>query len=192
MPIFTPRLCIRPLNPGEGDILHQAKIETIDELYPWMEWAADVGNIKKDELFIRQSAAKYILREEMVLGAFDQNNGELCAMSGYNTLNWRNRIFTIGYWVRKSRQGQGLAQEITNALIRYAFAVFHAQKVDIFHAEGNNASQAVIEKLGFVKEGILRNHDMLLDGQYYNEHLYARYDIDDLPDLEVIWDKSTA
>jgi len=50
MPIRTPRLLIRPKQPGDGAITSASVAETWDELHQWMRWAErpDAGTATRD------------------------------------------------------------------------------------------------------------------------------------------------
>jgi RimJ/RimL family protein N-acetyltransferase len=70
----------------------------------------------------------------------------------------RDRRAELGYWLAVPAWGQGLATEAVRALVDYGFrelglARIHAQVID-----GNAASTRVLEKLGMVREGVLRQH----------------------------------
>ena len=101
-------------------------------------------------------------------------------------MNWRARIFEIGYWVHSQKTGQGYATEITNSLLRYAFKELSANRVYISHDSDNGASCRVIEKLGFIKEGQTHNSALRGDHLRGTTH-YARYDLSGLPPLDVRW-----
>ena len=188
MPIITPRLILRPPQTGDGKALGEAKAASWPELQTWMEWANDDKQLEIDlnEAVCRRKSAEFILRQDMMLFAFNKASGKLIVSTGLHSPNWEARAFNIGYWVRSDETGQGYATEITNALLRYAFGAMKAHRVYIGHAGGNNASQRVIEKLGFEKEGISRE-DHLLHGKHVDSHNYARFNLDGLPDLDVKW-----
>lgn len=65
-------------------------------------------------------------------------------------------VFEIGYWIRASRAGEGLATEATAALTRVAFEVCGVERVEIRADPANLPSLAIPRKLGFVEEGTLR------------------------------------
>ncbi|MAS87290.1 MAG: GNAT family N-acetyltransferase [Micavibrio sp.] len=187
MPITTDRLIIRPTQAGDGKAISEAKRESWKELQQWMEWAqGDVSKVsdEADEILMREKAAEFLKRDELMLLAFDKASGKLVASTGLHRIKWNIRRFEIGYWVRSSETGKGIASEITNALTRYAFGALAANSVYIGHAEGNYASQRVIEKLGFVKEGHTKM-DSTAGPRITNSLHYARYNTDGLPDLDI-------
>lgn len=186
-PIETPRLVLRPPQAGDGAAMAEAQARSFKELNKWMDWAKEPNDARKMECVARENHAKFIRREDIMILGFAKDNGELILSTGLHRMNWDLRIFEIGYWVSTPQTGKGYASESTNALIRYAFGALSASKVIICHAGGNGASQRVIEKLGFEKEGVFKNDDRLNDGTMTDKHWYARFDTEGLPDIDVKW-----
>ena len=80
----------------------------------------------------------------------------------------------IGYWLAQSHWGHGIATRVARALA--VRALDNAQVTRVFapvHG-GNAASMRVLEKSGFVREGLLRQSAMKA-GQVVDRVLYARY-----------------
>ncbi len=187
LPIMTPRLMIRPVMPGDGQATHDAIEETFDQLHRWMPWAGKQIEPSATEINIREAHARFILRKDFRMNGYERQSERLVVCSGLHDPDWKIGRFEIGYWVRKSAQGQGYAAEIANALARYAFSVLNARRVESRHAEGNQASRATIRKLGFDHEGVRRQGMVLPDGTIADEHLYALLSPDPLPPLDVTW-----
>jgi RimJ/RimL family protein N-acetyltransferase len=182
-PIETDRLILRPPLPGDGAELHKAVEETWDSLNRWMIWAQARMSAEDCEVNIREAFAKFILGQDIRLHGYEKETGRLVLSSGLHRFDWRIRRFETGYWVRESAQGQGYATEACAAILQYAFDVLKARHVEIEHADGNDASRRVIEKLGFVKEGVLKgalaNHSDP-DGGVYDSHVYSLTDAEHL------------
>ena len=190
MPIVTPRLLLRPIQTGDGAIIHEAKRESWPELAKWMIWThgkPEDAKVDDDEIFCRKKQAKFLLREDITLLSFNRQGNRFLGGAGLHKFNWQRRIFTMGYWVRTNETGQGYATEVATALIHYAFKALSAKKVFVFHADGNLGSQRVIEKVGFEREGILRKHHELPDGSMVDEYLYGLLNDHKVPPLDVQW-----
>ena len=187
MPITTPRLILRAAAAGDGPALNEAKRESLAELVKWMPWAKTPSTVDDDEAVARENAAKFILREDLMMLIFERDTGRLVGGTGLHRFDWGKRHFEIGYWIRTSAHGKGYATEVTNALLRFAFNELSAKRVEITHADGNDASAAVIRKLGFVKEGVMRAATQLPDGRLVDSHVYSRLNLDNLPALDVRW-----
>jgi RimJ/RimL family protein N-acetyltransferase len=187
MPIATPRLILRNVQVGDGTIMHEAKEESFAELHQWMLWAKERGSVEENEIVARENYANFILRKDMMILGFEKDSGRLVISTGLHNPDFERGYIEIGYWVRTSATGKGYATESTNALIRYAFNQLGMKKVGIAHADGNEGSKRVIEKLGFQKEGVFERASLLNDGRMVAQHWYARFDEKDLPYLEVKW-----
>ena len=189
-PITTPRMMLRAPQAGDGKVIHEATLESWPELLKWTDWARKHKGeltVKDVEAFYRRRQAQFILREGIPLLSFNRQSGKFLGGAGLNRCDWEHRIFMISYWVRTGETNQGYATEIATALARYAFNALSARKVSIFHVDGNTASQRVIEKVGFEKEGVLRQQHGFHDGTLIDEHIYGLLDEKKLPPLDVQW-----
>src|SRR5215208_3117020 len=68
-----------------------------------------------------------------------------------------HQMANLGYWVRTSRSGEGIATEATKQAARYGFERLGFQRLEIVVEMGNLPSLRVAEKTGSVREGLLRN-----------------------------------
>lgn len=188
MPITTPRLLIRNVLPGDGAAMQAMKLDSWDELVKWMPWTKQgIGTEEGAEKIVRSNYAKFILREDMMMTAFDRSTGQMVAMGGLHRFDWEFRRFEIGYYVRTSLHNQGIATELANALTRFAFGALAARRVEICAATKNGASRRVIEKLGFQLESLRELDALLPDGTPTGHAEYVRYSLEGLPDLKVEW-----
>lgn len=188
LPIVTPRLLIRPTMPGDGRATHEAMAETFDQLKQWMPWTSkNIEPPETTEANIRIAYSQFIQRQDFRMNGFEREGGRPVVFTGLHGPKWNIRSFEIGYWVRKSAQGNGYAAEATNALARYAFDVLEARRVEISHAEGNLASRAIIRKLGFEHECTKRLAHVLPDGSLVDDERYVLLSPNSLPHLEVAW-----
>src|SRR5256885_1101755 len=69
-------------------------------------------------------------------------------------------------WLAPSVQRTGVNTECEYLLLCHAFEDLGAIRVQFRTHLGNSQSQRALERLGAVKEGVLRNHFLLPDGSY--------------------------
>jgi len=62
----------------------------------------------------------------------------------------------IGYWIGEPFWGQGITTRAVNLATQYAFETMNLERLFAGVFEGNEASKKVLEKCGFVLEGIGR------------------------------------
>ncbi|MCE2440159.1 MAG: GNAT family N-acetyltransferase [Candidatus Latescibacteria bacterium] len=91
------------------------------------------------------------------------------AVGGVNIgFDLENRVGTIGYSVARRFWGNGLATEAAGAVIETSFAAFpDLNRIQATTDEQNAGSVRVLEKLGMVREGVLRQ-DQYLRGRFRN------------------------
>ena len=85
----------------------------------------------------------------------------------------------IGWtWLDRAQHGSGLNSMVKYLMLRHAFESWRLVRVQLKTAASNLRSQRAIEKLGAVREGVLRNHRRLADGRLDDSVLYSITDED--------------
>ena len=124
-------------------------------LSPWMPWVESTPNTPDVRLdFIRGTRRQ--LAENDGLQTAIVESSEIVGVIGFHSVDWRNRSTSLGYWLAADRQGRGIMTEAVAALTTHAFDVWGLNRVEIRVATGNRRSAAVPERLGFAREGVLR------------------------------------
>jgi ribosomal-protein-serine acetyltransferase len=99
-------------------------------------------------------------------------NGRAVGRIGLHYLNLQNKNAAIGYWLTKDATGKGVVIKSCKALIDYGFNELGLNRIEIKAAVGNGKSQAIPEKLGFRKEGIMREAE-LVNNKFLDLFLYS-------------------
>ncbi|UAL50903.1 GNAT family N-acetyltransferase [Metabacillus dongyingensis] len=162
--ITTERLCIRAPRPGDGKEVNAAINESMNELKPWMPFAQKPPTLEETEANIRQSCAKFILREDLRLLIFNRKKGHFIGSTGFHRMDWDVPKVEIGYWISTKYAGKGYMTEAVEALTLFAVKEFGAKRVEIRCDPENIRSRRIPEKLGFILEGVLRQDDVSADG----------------------------
>lgn len=79
---------------------------------------------------------------------------------------------TLAYWVLPEAQGNGYCTDATGLVCEYAFSERRLNKLRADVLATNEGSQRVLEKLGFVEEGLLREEKFVY-GDYVDVHRYG-------------------
>ena len=166
-------LRLRPFHPSDLDELVGSLHESMDSIGRWQSWCTPD--------YTREDGRRWIARSRLAwrgvggdcaLAMVDRRSGQLI---GSVTLNhWQPdcRMANLGYWVRQSRQGQGLAPMAVRMLARHALKSPELQRLEIIAAADNRASCRVAEKAGARFEGIARRR-LTLRGQPQDAAMYS-------------------
>ncbi|MBV4192560.1 GNAT family N-acetyltransferase [Bacteroides fragilis] len=82
--------------------------------------------------------------------------------------NPRTRM--LGYWLKECHWGKGIASEATHAVLDYGFNVLGLHLISANCYPHNTRSRHLLERHGFVYEGILHEAETTYDGHIY-DHL---------------------
>ncbi len=105
--------------------------------------------------------------------AIRSDDNALLGGCGFNGLEvGKSHKAEIGYWLARPFWGQGIMTAVVQRLCRHAFEEFELVKITAHVFIQNLASARVLEKCGFVQEGLLRKHH-LKDGQSLDARLFA-------------------
>ena len=93
-----------------------------------------------------------------------------CGFDGFQV--GKSHRAEVGYWLAKPLWGQGIMAVVVQRVCQHAFDEFGLVKTIAHVVTHNQASARVLEKCGFVQEGLLRKH-FLKDGKFIDVRLFG-------------------
>lgn len=106
------------------------------------------------------------------LGIFDKSSGEIVGSIGINEIKPNHKLGNIGYWIRQSAQGKGIAAEAVEAIAEFGFNQLGLMRLEIISGVDNKASRRVAEKVNATCEGLARNR-IILNKQPIDAMIYS-------------------
>lgn len=158
---------LRMLMTSEAERLFTITDRSRHYLKEWLPWVDETKTVADSKQFIENSFHIYAEQTGLTAGIFYKN--KLVGVAGFNGFDWRNRIGFIGYWLDVKYQGLGIMTRVASALTDYAFKQLQLNRVDIRAAYENKKSRAIPERLGFTKEGQIRQAEWLYN--HYVDHV---------------------
>lgn len=160
LPVFarqSRRLGLTPFRRRDSEALYEAVAASIQELHDWLPWAHLTYSRGDAARFIKDSMASW---KEGHAFDFAIRHLEHPTRHVGNVSVWyvsrSYRVGEIGYWVRSDETGHGIATEASARVLQVAFDELGMHRVILRIALGNRPSERVAEKLGFTREGVLR------------------------------------
>ena len=163
-------ITLRPFRMEDSVQLYEAVRKSRKELEPWMSWATEDYTELTARQYITVTRARW---EERTLFAFAITRGS--EIVGGCTLSSIHPVYhycNLGYWVRTSCRGQGIAGRAAKLAARFGFEHAGLIRAEIVVAVGNQASLRVAEKIGAHYEGILLNR-MVVGNSISDAHMYS-------------------
>ena len=103
-----------------------------------------------------------------------KEDGKPIGMIGLYDIDHKNHKAELGSTMvgERSMQGKGIATQMINLLLDYAFADLNMNRVYAYVVDYNKPSIRAKKKCGFTHEGILRQ-DHYSDGAFHDVHLFG-------------------
>jgi RimJ/RimL family protein N-acetyltransferase len=146
------------LEPKIWQYMRYGQVDTTEQLRAWVS-----------ELIALQAAGT-----DLPFAVIFQATGCAVGSTRYLNIDRENRSLEIGgTWYGLDYQGTLVNTQCKYLLLRHAFEILGCVRVWFKTDRRNLRSQRAIERLGAVKEGILRNHMILPDGYLRDSVVYS-------------------
>jgi RimJ/RimL family protein N-acetyltransferase len=152
-----------------------ADVETVAPAFADEELAgaANLPPLNADELRAFASQLPQLLEQGtfMPLLVVDGEAGETQGGCVLHHLDWERAQAEIGYWLFEHARGRGTATRTARFFAEHGFSL-GLQRIEARVNVGNAASERVLERAGFTREGVLRSMT-LRDGTRIDQTLYS-------------------
>jgi ribosomal-protein-serine acetyltransferase len=141
------RVALRRYSSDDALHLHEAIIDSVEHLVPWMPWAAlEPLELADREQLIADWSDCWEEGDDFNFGVFE--DGTLVGGCGLHR-RVGPRGLEIGYWTRTGETGRGIATEAAGCLVDAAFTMPVVEFVMVRHDVANVPSGRVPARLGF-------------------------------------------
>ncbi|MCX5387284.1 GNAT family N-acetyltransferase [Streptomyces sp. NBC_00083] len=167
--LLTDRLRLRPFTENDAGPLFALHSNSYVMRYwdspPWTEPARAKPFIATCRKMADEGTGARVAIDRASDGAFIG----WCGLTGWNPVF---RSASLGYVFDEAAWGHGYATEAAHALLRWAFDALDLNRVQAETDTRNVASARVLEKVGFVREGTLRE-DCVVNGEVSDSWVFG-------------------
>jgi RimJ/RimL family protein N-acetyltransferase len=153
---MSPDISIRPYQPGDVIPLYEAARESTATIYPWLPWCRPDYSLEDARQWVESRAEALAAGREYEL-AIVSGAGRFLGGCGLNAIRPERRVANLGYWVRTSERGRGVATAAVTLLLAWAREHTPLDRVEGLIAIENTASLRVAEKAGGTRLRVDRN-----------------------------------
>lgn len=156
--IATARLQLRTLMPEHAPMMQEYLLENRSHLAPWEP-------VRNEDFFSLEKCEERLLANSRLIDAGLAMHFAVCmGQKMIGTCNFSNIIrgvfhaCNLGYAIAEKQQGQGYMQEAVHAGIKHMFQQQGLHRVMANYVPENQRSGALLERLGFEKEGYAKSY----------------------------------
>ena len=133
-----------------------------------------VDSVEKAEAWVRHQLEKKASGTEQPFAVIHLETGKVAGSTRYMDIRPEHRGLEIGgTWYGTAFQRTAVNTEAKYLLLRHAFETLSCIRVQLKTDVRNERSQKAIERIGAVREGVLRNHMLLPDGKYRDSVFFS-------------------
>jgi ribosomal-protein-serine acetyltransferase len=147
--------------------LIEANREELSPVFPWMRELTLAQCLRS----IEENLNRPEKEQSIFLGIFLDT--ELIGTANIYRIDWVNMNCEIGGWLGGEFQGHGYALQAAQELIQIVWEGLDLHRIEIRVPRGNSAALKVTKKLGFKKEGILKQIEYRKEGGYSDQILFS-------------------
>jgi RimJ/RimL family protein N-acetyltransferase len=163
---------VRPHRPDDVEPFLKAVRESLDEIGAWMEWVHPGYSLADAAEWIEAQDRLWAEGWRMGFAFVDSGSGRLLGAGGLNRFDPTHRWANLGYWVRTSAAGAGVATRAVRLISQFGFEIVGLRRIEIAADVDNAASRRVAEKAGARLEGVSRNR-LYLRGESFDAAVYG-------------------
>ncbi|WP_413699534.1 GNAT family N-acetyltransferase [Psychromonas sp. KJ10-10] len=169
--LITDKVTLRPLTIEDVDAFYQAG--AFPELW---QWSLPNQCISKEQChaWLIYSQERVTQGQQVVFAIIDNQTGALVGSTRYCAINREDRSLEIGFtFITPKFQRTYVNTHAKYCLLKHAFEMLNAIRVQFKTHEKNLASRQAIGRIGASFEGILRNQKILPDGSFRNSAFFS-------------------
>ena len=152
------RARLEPLTPKHFDALMASALSNSDI------WKFTLANITDESSFTNYFNTALKERENKmsyVFVMFDKKENRYAGCTRYANISFKDKRMEIGWtWIDPLLQGSGINKHNKYLMLKFAFETLNLNRVELKTAGTNLKSQRAMEKIGAIREGVLRKHSI--------------------------------
>jgi len=145
---------LRVLSQQDAPQFHALLTANLDHLRPWFDFARSQQPYEDSLAFIRRTQQRY--SDGLGFWAGVWHHESLAGAVGFTEFDRGNSATELSYWLSKDFTGRGIATGACAAMIEWAFRHRKLHRITLRMAAENTRSIALAERLGFRREGVLK------------------------------------
>jgi ribosomal-protein-serine acetyltransferase len=157
----APGVEMRQFEPHDAETVFAVVERNREHLRQWLPWVDHSHSSEDIRQFIVRVQTQFEAGQGPNAGIWV--NGVFAGNLGCHPIDWANRSCSLGYWIDAAQQGKGVITRCCAAMLDHLFDDLRLHRVEIRCGTGNTRSCAIPERLGFTREGLLRQGEWVND-----------------------------
>lgn len=156
MQIETSRLCLRPITLKDAPAIYEIFSDPlVMKFYDVLPHTA----LSQTKALIENFQESYLNQKGIRWGITLKGKDEVIGTCGFHHISLVNKRAEVDYELKSSMWRQGIMYETLQAIVQFGFKTWGLNRIEALIELENKASQNLLSKVGFTKEGILKQYE---------------------------------
>jgi ribosomal-protein-serine acetyltransferase len=134
-------LTLRPIEVQDAPALVAAVQESVADVMPWLSWCSPEYDLDAARAWLATLPGNWQAGIQYGFAITTTQEGSYLGCVGLNQVNPIHRLANLGYWVRTTAVGGGVATRAARLVAKFGFERLGLQRVEIVVAAGNQRCQ---------------------------------------------------
>ena len=168
--IHSEKVILRPMNVNDFD---KMKVLTNDTEM-WYYFTADLSNEQILKNWIESAISELKDKKSLPFTIIDPTNDNIIGTTRIGNISETNNRVEIGWtWIAKKYQRTGINGHVKKLLFEYLFVETSTLRIEFKTDVLNIPARKAMEKVGLIKEGILRSHTLMTNDRRRDTLYYS-------------------
>jgi len=152
--LATPRLRLRPIDPSDAvEIQRAASAREIADTMISVPHPYPAGEAER---YVARQLAEQEEGRSVTFIIEHRADRKFCGLIEIRSIDREHSHAELSFWLERESWGRGYMSEVIHAILPYGFQELRLNRFYAFHMMRNPACGRILEKNGFVQEGLLR------------------------------------
>jgi len=172
MTIGEPSVVVEKMNPERAGEFYEAVLESLDELRAREFIDSTEVTLEDVRQWQEQTDELWKNDQEYHFQIVEATSNQVVGWGFLSNVRRHYQMANLGYFVRTSRVGEGIATAAARLIAKYGFEKLGFQRIEIVVEVDHSPSLRIAEKLGVVREGLLRNR-LQVHGSPHDAYMHS-------------------
>ena len=169
------KIAIRPPLPSDAQAVFEMVHESVETTYLFQTWCHPGYTVEDAQAWIERSESMRAIGAEYHFVVYQPESNRLIGRTAVLHIDQFHRSAQMGSFIRETERGRGYAGEAYKLTAQFAFCEVKLHRLELLTATHNLSSIRGLEKLGAIREGMIRER-LKWNDTYHDAYVYSLLD----------------
>lgn len=140
----------------------------------WIYFTSDLSDFDELTKWIDDALTQTSDKKRLAFSVINKDNNQIMGSTSFGNISYCDKRIEIGWtWIGKDFRGKGINNQMKFLMLKYCFEVLNFERAELKTDVLNIAARKAMSGMGFVEEGILRSHTLMIHNRRRDTIYYS-------------------